>query len=525
MEYYFDRDDRLERLKYAEFMKTLLINCDKYRREDSDGAYVIALDSPWGTGKTRFVKMLRNYLEDRTSEAEKNRPVDKEEKSLPPGKGAEFNVIYYNAWDTDFCENALEPLLSTIVNSDVFEDIRKDAKKKEIWNGFVRFAKGALDSSVDIIPAVTLIGFLIKVFYAGIKKAREKPEAPFAAYEEQKKTYRKFADHFEKVISATGKRLLIIVDELDRCRPTYAIQTLELVKHLFNVPGLKFIFALDIEQLSHSVQTVYGQNMDAQGYLCRFFDYFAKIPAPDRRAFIHSLLEQIDTRKEIFDSKSTYQTSSVPYEVFMDYVCSMIRYASLSLRDITTLFETFKIMLDTFLGRYRSIDAYIFYFYLLFLKLKFTSFYNFLMSDNVGQGEVTSYLEKHKQIFVDSTFERLLEVLIINDQLEVANFSVYPLDYRSEEPLDSYGGISSVTITENGKVQHYIFQRITGGSAQKPNMRTFECDGNICLNYLFYYEDMKKWDEIKKLTPAQYFRRQLEMFDFVLPADEAKAEP
>jgi hypothetical protein len=90
MEYYFDRDDRLERHEVREFMKTLLINCDKYRREDSDGAYVIALDSPWGTGKTRFVKMLRNYLEDRTSEAEKNRPVDKEEKSLPPGKGAEF---------------------------------------------------------------------------------------------------------------------------------------------------------------------------------------------------------------------------------------------------------------------------------------------------------------------------------------------------------------------------------------------------------------------------------------------------
>ena len=62
MEYYFDPDDRLERKKYAEFLKSMLENCDKYRREDSDGAYVIAIDSPWGTGKTRFAKMLRNYL-------------------------------------------------------------------------------------------------------------------------------------------------------------------------------------------------------------------------------------------------------------------------------------------------------------------------------------------------------------------------------------------------------------------------------------------------------------------------------
>lgn len=522
MEYYFKPDDKLDRERYAKFLETLLLRCDDYRREDSDGAYVIALDSPWGTGKTRFVKMLRNYLEGREPKLI-NRKVD--QTFIPnPNKDRMFDVIYYNAWDTDFCENALEPLLSTIVNSDVFESIRKDAKKKAIWKGFVRFAKGALDFSIDIIPIIKWYGILTKAIITGIKKVIEKPEAPFADYKKQKETYKEFADHFKKVIIETGKQLVIIVDELDRCRPTYAIQTLELAKHLFNVPGLIFIFALDIEQLSHSVQTVYGQNMDAQGYLCRFFDYFAKIPAPDRRAFIYSLIKHVDKRKEIFDSKSTYQTSNKPYEVFMDYAYSMIRYASLSFRDITTLFESFEIMLDSFLGRYRSIDAFIFYFYLLFLKFKFPSLYNILISENVDPSDVDKYLEGHKQIFIDSTLREQLKIFIINDRLEDAGFSIYPLDYRSEEPLDSYGGISSITITENGRVQHYKFKRITGGSAQKPNTRIFECDGKICLNYLFYYEDMKKWNKIKKLTPAQYFRRQLEMFDFVLPADEAKAE-
>lgn len=271
MEYYFKPDDKLERSKYAEFLKTLLINCDKYRREDSDGAYVIALDSPWGTGKTRFVKMLRNYLEGREPKLI-NGKVD--QSFIPsPSEDRLFDVIYYNAWDTDFCENALEPLLSTIVNSDVFEEIRKDAKKKEIWDCFVRFAKGALDYSIEMMPATTPLGYVIKMIFAGYKKSKEKPEAPFAAYEKQKETYRKFAEHFEKVISATGKRLLIIVDELDRCRPTFAIQTLELAKHLFTVPGLVFIFALDIEQLSHSIRTVYGKEMRASGYLSRFFEY------------------------------------------------------------------------------------------------------------------------------------------------------------------------------------------------------------------------------------------------------------
>ena len=162
--------------------------------------------------------------------------------------------------------------------------------------------------------------------------------------------------------------------------------------------------------------------MDAQGYLCRFFDYFAKIPAPDRKTFIFSLLIHIDTRGEISDSKSTYQTSDHPYEVFMDYACSMIRYSSLSYRDITTLFETFQIMLDSFLGRYRSIDAFVFYFYLLFLKLKFPSFYTTLTSENVDPNDVDKFLEGHKRIFIDSTLRERLDIFIMNDRLEQVNF-------------------------------------------------------------------------------------------------------
>ncbi len=524
MEYYFKPDDRLERLKYAEFLKTLLLNCDKYRREDSDGAYVIALDSPWGTGKTRFVKMLRNYLE-----GNKPRIInDKVDRAYTPklNEGRLFNVVYYNAWDTDFSTDALEPLFYSLLKSPELAPDQFDAAGNEILEKFENATKEMLKAAGYALSHFVLGEAATTVLKSGIDAICAKQPNPYENYEKRLELISNFREALTAVIDATKqKKLVIIIDELDRCRPTFAIETLEIAKHLFAVKGLVFIFALDIEQLSYSVQTVYGQNMDAQGYLCRFFDYFAKIPAPDRRAFIYSLLEQIDTRKEIFDSKSTNQTSNEPYEVFMDYACSMIRHASVSFRNITTLFETYKIMLDSFLGRYKSTDAFIFYFYLLFLKLKFPSFYNFLVSDNVGQSDVFSFLEKHKQIFYDDTLEKQLKVFIINDSLEQASLQIYPLDYRSEDSLDSHGGINRITITENGKEPHYIFQRIIGGGVDNPQIHVFECDGNICLDYLFYYEDMKKWEEIKSLTPAQYFRRQLEMFDFVLPADEAKAAP
>lgn len=114
MEYYFKPDDKLDRERYAKFLETLLLRCDDYRREDSDGAYVIALDSPWGTGKTRFVKMLRNHLEGRTPKL----VGDKVDKSFipEPDEDRAFNVIYYNAWETDFWSDALEPLISSIMD-------------------------------------------------------------------------------------------------------------------------------------------------------------------------------------------------------------------------------------------------------------------------------------------------------------------------------------------------------------------------------------------------------------------------
>lgn len=47
---------------------------------------------------------------------------------------------------------------------------------------------------------------------------------------------------------------------------------------------------------------------------------------------------------------------------------------------------------------------------------------------------------------------------------------------------------------------------------------------DFCLSGVVFFPELTKWDQIKHLTLAQYYHRQLEMFDFVLPADEAMAE-
>lgn len=77
----------------------------------------------------------------------------------------------------------------------------------------------------------------------------------------------------DKLIAAGMKLpITIIIDELDRCRPTYAIKVLEEVKHLFDVPGVAFVLGLHGQQLAHSVTAAYGVGFDSQAYLRRFFN-------------------------------------------------------------------------------------------------------------------------------------------------------------------------------------------------------------------------------------------------------------
>jgi hypothetical protein len=82
--------------------------------------------------------------------------------------------------------------------------------------------------------------------------------------------------------------MYVFIDELDRCRPTYAIELLETVKHLFEIKGIVFVIATNTDQLQHSIKVVYGQGFDANRYLYRFFQRTYTLKMPDMEKFILS---------------------------------------------------------------------------------------------------------------------------------------------------------------------------------------------------------------------------------------------
>ena len=506
MEYYFDTDDKLERKKYAEFLKSMLENCDKYRREDGDGAYVIAIDSPWGTGKTRFAKMMKNHLEGRDPILQEGK-VDKKYIS-EPSDARKFNVIYYNSWETDYWGDALEPLIHNVLNSELFELIRADKDCDDVTNKLWSATKGVL-KAVGLGFARNIIGdAAAEVIKGTIEELSKDDPDPLAAYSESIKMYNLFKDALTQTIKQTGRKLVIIVDELDRCRPTFAIQTLELAKHLFCVEGLIFVFALDVKQLSCSVKTVYGQEMDAAGYLCRFFDYIGRLPSPDHVAFIKMILSQYDFYKM---NPSHFLDNNV------EYIRILVGTFKLSLRDIVTILQSYGAMMECFLGNYDYYIKHHVYLFLLVLKYKDLDLYSRLF-------KVSSWLPNMKtgdsekfNIKTNGEFNQYLTVLQSENPLRNSQFEL-----KFDDSRDPKNARVIDVITQN-------MSRITVRFKVDPNGYLYEYDSSgdekISWGNVLFKEDFYNWEKIKELTLSEYLYSQLEMFNFALPADEPTTKP
>jgi hypothetical protein len=85
------------------------------------------------------------------------------------------------------------------------------------------------------------------------------------------------------------KQVVFFIDELDRCRPDFAISLLERIKHLFTVDNFIFVLALDREQLRNIIKTLYGTGQQADSYLRRFIDFSYKLEKPSIEAFAELL--------------------------------------------------------------------------------------------------------------------------------------------------------------------------------------------------------------------------------------------
>lgn len=254
------KDDKLGRKQYA---KALTDVVEAYK-----GGAVIALNGAWGTGKTTFLKMWKQHL-------------------MNEG----FPVIYYNAWEDDICE---EPMLSMLR---VLKELNKEEGLDNVLRTGAKVLTGALAGAFT--AAAGVFGEIAKgAVEGGMKQLEESVYESLKEEDDRTKLLHDFKDSLTDYMTTVcndGKPLVYMVDELDRCNPTFAVKVLERIKHLFDVPNVVFVLSIDKRQLACSVKGFYGSNeIDADEYLRRFIDVDYYLPEPDAELFCDYLYDYYD---------------------------------------------------------------------------------------------------------------------------------------------------------------------------------------------------------------------------------------
>lgn len=233
-----------------------------------EAAGAIAIDGRWGSGKTFFVRqtqMVINALNPSSTIDEKTKATVR----LPFPKNDEENenysiAVYYDAWEND---NDTEPVLSLIY------EITKQL---------------SIDFSLSDISIVKTAGAIIEAISGhnvnGIKDALTS-EDPFTKFKEEKDVEQKIKDFFASILAERGNRLVIFIDELDRCKPTFAVHLLEQIKHYIFDDRITFVFSINLEQLQHTIKHYYGADFDSCRYLDRFFDFRVSMPPANMEKF------------------------------------------------------------------------------------------------------------------------------------------------------------------------------------------------------------------------------------------------
>ncbi len=290
-------DDVLERNKFANVLTG--------RIKNGVSPYTISVSGGWGTGKTFMLQRWRQQLENDG-----------------------YKAIYYNAWEDDFCVNPLVSIIGQIaaeIKNPIFKSLITKVKKDAV--------------PLLIEKSLNRINLTKKELQSEIKNALNKYSKQTAQIKALKESLETLTTKIEE---KTGHPLIFIIDELDRCRPTFAIEVLERIKHLFNIPGIIFVLGMNRTELEKSIKHVYG-NINSKEYLHRFFDIDLTLSAPKSLDYGRYLVNTNKNALRILAQGKNHDSYIQSAEDIYPY---LVNYLDLSLRDTEHCFRMLCFMLS-----------------------------------------------------------------------------------------------------------------------------------------------------------------------------------
>lgn len=238
-----------------------------------DESYSIALDSYWGSGKTFFVKQVKMILdaitEDSYCKVEGKKEILSKWGQISQNLQIKKHVpIYYDAWQND-CDD--DPIYSLVYQMILDTEKNKGIKDKISFSDVLSVA-GKITEAIAGFDPNEIVEDLKKDDFLETLRARKDID-------------KRIEEYIDKLLPEGCDRLLIIIDELDRCNPEFAVKLLERIKHYFNNDKVTFVFAVNLAELQITIRKYYGNEFNASRYLDRFFDLRVTLPPPNMEKF------------------------------------------------------------------------------------------------------------------------------------------------------------------------------------------------------------------------------------------------
>ncbi|MCZ7936334.1 KAP family P-loop NTPase fold protein [Agrobacterium salinitolerans] len=297
----FGDDDLLQRKRVGERISELL--------ERVEDPLVMAVDGPWGSGKSFFLKRWVG--------------AHKVENS------GSATTVYFDAFANDYLDDPLIALTGAI-------DERLPAEKsQESWKKAKKVAVTLIRPVLRIGAAVVTAGatevtgpILDAAIQAGGKQAEEAAEAFWRREDGRRAAMIQFRSALGE-LTKDGTPLVIVVDELDRCRPDYALSVLEVIKHFFAVERVHFVLGVNLEALEQIVRARYGAGVDAADYLKRFVSLSLQLPQ-----FVGQSSDMHAPIKYLLSAGSTMGIHPKALEIAAEQIKLAVNASRVSLRDI-----------------------------------------------------------------------------------------------------------------------------------------------------------------------------------------------
>ena len=269
----------LNRNTYIHSFISMLLNIEK--------GGVIAIDGEWGSGKTHFVQQVK-WLLDSASEnitSDVKTVLNNTSPKLDNLIGHKYKAFYYDAWKHDKSNNPFFTLLRTMILAFGGIDYFKDETSfiNSLLKGASHIVKGVTPIDAELIFKGTKA-------LCGINDAEQFSELEFI--EQMDNQVDSFLDY---ICEGQYDKLVVFIDELDRCRPSFAVELLEIIKHYFNNDKVIFVLSTNLSEFQYCIKQYYGDGFNGWKYLDRFIDLRLTVPTISTEDYYKYLWQKTGT--------------------------------------------------------------------------------------------------------------------------------------------------------------------------------------------------------------------------------------